>query len=219
MSSHARWRPRPALLVAPKHEPPWAVLRTAGAPEILGRTAWAGVGASRTSWLLSLEPQARRGRAGCSVSSRGWHAAMGVGVSHRSSVLGAVQPGGKVTALGASEPTTRPAWTRCVMRWGNTGWVPRTTEVAFLAVLGAGDQRVCHGWAGTDPMGAFEVAQPCGGCSENTPPAWGQVGQVGPGQGWALAVWAPGVSGSGMHTGSWHVCGLEQERGRCPPDL
>lgn len=93
----------------------------------------------------------------------GWHAAMGVDVSHRSSVLGAVQPGGKVTASGASEPTTRPAWTRCVMRWGNTGWMPRTTEVAFLAVLGAGDQSVCHGWAGTDPMGAFEVAQPCWG--------------------------------------------------------
>lgn len=63
--------PAPALLVAPKREPPWAVLRMAGAPEILGLTAWAGVGASRTSWLLSLEPQARRGRAGCSVSSRG----------------------------------------------------------------------------------------------------------------------------------------------------
>lgn len=37
--------PAPALLVAPKREPPWAVLRMAGAPEILGLTAWAGGGA------------------------------------------------------------------------------------------------------------------------------------------------------------------------------
>lgn len=81
---------------------------------------------------------------------------MGVGVSHRSSVLGAGREGDSLRGLRAHDQTCLD---QVCYEVGEHGVGAHNNR----GVLGAGDQDVCHGWAGTDPMGAFEVAQPCWG--------------------------------------------------------
>lgn len=171
--------PAPGLLVTPEHEPPWAVLalgRTAGAlrvklgaPEIPGcgcltrspgLTDRAGEGAPSDVQTTPTGTTGWWGLDRCLVSMHmGWRGAVGQWSSSRGQE-------------GRQWPS-RPALTKCVTRWGSTGWVSGCTEQWSWQTTSA--------WSGctsADPVGGFKVAQPWEG-SENSSPARGQGGRVG----------------------------------------